>query len=373
MQPVLSNRLVFLVACVGLFIAGFIGVMHMAGVSLPCGAAAFTGCDGVQQDSWSKLAGIPIAFFGAGLYLMVALSAFSREVLGVDRTPRLGFAIWMMLASGVVISMLMLGRAEFTLKMRCAWCLASGITMAVAFLIHTAGMVANKEPDGKRLPLSVFGLVLLLSVGGAAGFSYFKIQDGERLFQIRELTTPPSMIYRPFNPVYGEPGAKTIAVTFSDLFCPSCRDNHNWLRAELEGRLKGKVKFIFRNYPLPSHPGSIDAAFYGVWAHRQGKFWEYSTAVYDSKPEELQDDESFVTLLGGIGCDPAKAQRVPTDENQKTSLLEQIQKDLSDAAALKVDMTPTWFVIYPNGKVFTATGNGIHTLLEDSKIKENGG
>ncbi len=373
MQPVLSNRIVFVLACAGLFIALFVGILHYANVSLPCGPGEYTGCDGVQMDDWSKFLGLPIAFFGAGLYLLVALCAFSREVLGLENTPRLAFSIWLLLASGVVISMLLLGRAEFTLHLRCNWCLASGITMALAFLIHTLGTVGNRPIEGKRLPLMVPGVLLLVSIGTACVLANMEIGKGRLLFQIKEIAASPTMVYRPSNPVFGESSAKTVAVAFSDLFCPSCKENHAWIKSKLEGELKGKVKFVFRNFPLPTHPGSLDAAFYGAWAQRQGKFWEYADAVYSSSPEEFQDDASFTTLLGGIGCNPQEAQKIATDENLKISLLEQVQKDLVDAAALKVSVTPTWFVVYPNGKVFTAQAGGIKNLLSLEKLKENGG
>src|SRR5438874_13423278 len=105
-----ANRIVFILACLGAFIALVIGVAHSTNVELPCGGAQ-SGCDILAQPEYSQWFKIPIAFYGLALYLMVALSAFCRAVLGPQNSPRLGTAMWFMLAVGTVISLALIGYA----------------------------------------------------------------------------------------------------------------------------------------------------------------------------------------------------------------------------------------------------------------------
>ncbi|MER3466645.1 MAG: hypothetical protein C4340_05920, partial [Armatimonadota bacterium] len=73
------------------------------GVSPPCGEVQ-GGCDEIAKPKNSMFLGVPIALFGAGGYFLLALMSFARGVLGPERSPRLGMAMWLLSAIGTAIS-----------------------------------------------------------------------------------------------------------------------------------------------------------------------------------------------------------------------------------------------------------------------------
>ena len=77
-------------------------------------------------------------------------------------------------------------------------------------------------------------------------------------------------------PVKGNPEAKVTIIEFSDFNCPACKGAVQVVERILN-EYNGKVKLVFKNYPLASHEGSFVAAMAAECAHEQGRFWDYHT------------------------------------------------------------------------------------------------
>jgi uncharacterized membrane protein len=73
---VLLNRIVILLSCVGIFIAGVLSMGHIMHVSIPCGLAS--GCDQVAHHPSSFWFGVPVAYFGAAMYITLLVLATWR-------------------------------------------------------------------------------------------------------------------------------------------------------------------------------------------------------------------------------------------------------------------------------------------------------
>ena len=124
------------------------------------------------------------------------------------------------------------------------------------------------------------------AVKGAVPFSQFQaaIEDA--------LKTPApkqkSEVVGDNQPTLGDPNAPVTIVEFSDFQCPFCGQFFHDVEAQMiEKYLKtGKVKFIYRNFPLSSiHPMAESAAEAGECAYEQGKFWRYHDFVFQHQQE----------------------------------------------------------------------------------------
>jgi protein-disulfide isomerase len=69
-------------------------------------------------------------------------------------------------------------------------------------------------------------------------------------------------------------------VEFSDFECPYCKQLEPVLKAVLAG-FEGQVKFVWKDYPLPSHANARGAAEAGRCAHDQGQFWKYRDVLFE--------------------------------------------------------------------------------------------
>ena len=49
-----------------------------------------------------------------------------------------------------------------------------------------------------------------------------------------------------------------------------------------------KIRFVYRNYPLPNHPAARPAAEAAACADEQGKFWPYHDLLF-ANPSKLAD------------------------------------------------------------------------------------
>lgn len=153
--------------------------------------------------------------------------------------------------------------------------------------------------------------------------------------------------------VLGEETAPVTVVEFSDFQCPACRS----VALTLDGLLvkhEGKIKFIYRHFPLTSiHKNALAASIASEAADGQGKFWEYSKALFDNQNtwEQLGNPQDlFVNLAKEVG--------VADLDKFKSEISRQLKKDLiladmSFGNQLGINATPTFFV---NGKKVSTGG-----------------
>ena len=80
-------------------------------------------------------------------------------------------------------------------------------------------------------------------------------------------------------------GAKTAPVVimeFSDFHCPFCRRHATTVLPRLKRDYveTGKVLYVFRHFPLDTHPDAPAAGAAAACAGRQGKFWEMHDRLF---------------------------------------------------------------------------------------------
>src|SRR3989344_5767993 len=131
---------------------------------------------------------------------------------------------------------------------------------AGAFEQHNLAKHAVKEkPKRKNKQNKLYGVVIVILI--VSGIAYLTL-------------TRPS--YTPLLPasdhVKGS-GALEV-VEFSDFQCPACGAAYPQIK-NIVAQYNDKVKFIYKHFPLPSHPFAFKAAEASECAADQGKFWEY--------------------------------------------------------------------------------------------------
>lgn len=367
MSPALANRLVLILACAGIFIALVTGLTHAFDIAPPCGDTGTRGCEAVLHDSWSRIFGIPTAFYGLALYLAVAVGSLFRSAVGLENSAKVGGAMWALLGMGTVVSVLLLGHAQFNIRASCLWCIASGLTMAAAFAVHTAGLAGKSgAPTRFNLPLKFqVGIVALALVAGG-GYGWYVVDKGlrESVKGVAELsTTDKQRLLRPDAPVFGDPNAPYTVVEFADLQCPACRVNHTWLKKQLETKLKGKVKLVFRHFPLRGqHQKALKLALYAELARDEGKFWQFVDGAYENQAEVMTDD-IIDDIAVSVGIKQERITDLTLNNPLQDRLLSVIQRDIADGVELGVGQTPTWFLIDKSGKVTVGVAVGIRDMV----------
>jgi len=372
MSAQVANRLVFLLACAGVFVALVLGLAHIAGAKLPCGAAGEerSGCDIVAESRASRVAGIPNAFFGLGAYLLVAAGALAREWRGLAQTQKLGLWMWLLVATGTLISAGLLSYAWIGLNAVCTWCTASGVIMLLALVAQTVAVEGNDKPT-RRLPGWVFALPMTVALLAGGVYGAILMRQAEEITRAKEYHLPPGAVLERENSYYlGEADAPMLLVVFSDLQCPACRRaSMKRVIDDVEGRLRQKVKLVYRHYiPQKNQSASLQAAVLAEWAGSQGKFWDFIKAyLQEGNPSR----EGMLKVVRSIGLDEQKAKKLLENKQLQQPYTERVQRDVADAHTLEVTFTPTWFVRYPDGKVDRAFGGAATALLRDDVIAKH--
>jgi len=71
-------------------------------------------------------------------------------------------------------------------------------------------------------------------------------------------------------------------IEFSDFQCPYCQKAQPMIR-ELLAKYEGKVRLVWKDFPLPNHQHAIPAAIAARCAGDQGRFWEYHDVLFDNQ------------------------------------------------------------------------------------------
>jgi len=139
-------------------------------------------------------------------------------------------------------------------------------------------------------------------------------------------------------PSRGADQAKVTIVIFSDFQCPYCSRSIA-TEEQIMKEYDGKVRMVFRNFPLSFHPLAEKAAEAAACAADQGRFWEMHDKMFGDQ-KKLSPDDLKATAHALAGID-AKLFDTCLDSGAKKALVDADQKAGSDAG---VEGTPAFFV-----------------------------
>ena len=134
----------------------------------------------------------------------------------------------------------------------------------------------------------------------------------------------------------GEKAAVTL-IEFTDYQCPSCAKTQPALE-RIAAEYGERIRLVVRDYPLTQHKEAQKAAEAAEAAREQGKYWEYTSLLFQNQ-SALQTDKlkEYATRLG---LDRAKFDAA-LDSGKFT---ESVRRDLHDGDRVGVMGTPTIFL-----------------------------
>ncbi len=142
--------------------------------------------------------------------------------------------------------------------------------------------------------------------------------------------------------IRGNAKAPVTIEEFGDFQCPPCEAVAGWL-PKLEREYAGKIRIVFRNFPLQMHNHALAAARVAEAAGLQGKFWEMHDTLYRNRATwaEAADVTSlFEGYAGQIGLDVARFKADLASEPVKA----RVTADQERGIALGVSSTPRLFL-----------------------------
>lgn len=142
------------------------------------------------------------------------------------------------------------------------------------------------------------------------------------------------------DPVKGDKDAPVTIIEFSDYECPFCRRSYQNVFTKLNEEYieSGKVKIVFRDFPLGFHKKAIPAAIAANCAGEQGKYWEVHDFLFQN-PDKL-GTEYVLNASEELGLDKAKLEACFKDESKE----KEITEDFEAGQEYGVRGTPSYFI-----------------------------
>ena len=164
----------------------------------------------------------------------------------------------------------------------------------------------------------------------------------------------------------GSPTAPLTLEVWSDFQCPHCARLHFGALKEALGDCvaSGKVRIIYRDFPLGQHPYARKAALYADAAAQIGRYericdtlfrtqeaWGITGDVEGTVAKELTPDEMN------------KVRKILADPKKLAEINSQIDADLALGRKIPLESTPT-MLLTGKGKRYPITGDVRHDLLK---------
>jgi protein-disulfide isomerase len=152
-------------------------------------------------------------------------------------------------------------------------------------------------------------------------------------------------------PVRGAKQSKVVVVAYDDLQCPYCTMMHQILFPELLKEYGDRVSFVYKDFPIPSHPWAMHAAVDAncLAAQNQDAYWNFVDSVHASQreingkptPELRLAELDRIAMQEGTDhkLDPTSLQACVKTQNDAA-----IKASVHEGESLGVDSTPTLFI-----------------------------
>lgn len=140
--------------------------------------------------------------------------------------------------------------------------------------------------------------------------------------------------------IKGSEDAPVTIIEFSDYECPFCTRFYTQTLPLIEEEYieTGKVRFVYRDFPLGFHRNAQKAAEAAECAGEQGKYFEMHDVLFD---EGVKGGvESYKRFAADIGLNLEEF----NDCLDSDSMADEVQKDLADGQAAGVRGTPGFLI-----------------------------
>lgn len=343
-----------------------------------CAPSQTVNCDYVLGSRWAKVGAVPVATLGLAYFWFLG-SWFC--LIGPANFPG---RRWHLLPLGVASlglcgSLFFVGVMAFALPVWCTWCVAAHIINALLFLgvvccwPRRPKIVGDAPPEAvpvRPYPSGVHGwsvlggVTALIAIVLLTSFAFLaQLNAGQLQRQLLRITNSIDYIEWQYRraprrdiPIrlddisIGAVDAPHTAVVFSDFECAMCKAFFK-SAASLEERFPGKLRFVFRHYPIDSscnpyaprkfHLFSCDAAraAEAVQDHvSSDRALQYHRLLYDHAANFVS--RPYAALAGRIGVDDKKFATALEGDRSTTRLRE----DIELGHKLGVTATPAIFL-----------------------------
>jgi protein-disulfide isomerase len=163
------------------------------------------------------------------------------------------------------------------------------------------------------------------------------VEEIRTKLQVEVKMAEPRVTVAATGPSTGPSDAKITIIEYSDFECPYCSRAESTVEQVMTA-YAGKVRLVFRHFPLSMHPNAPKAAEASLCAHEQGKFTEYKKVLFDNQ------DKLGVEFL------KRHAKEMNLDQSKFDQCLDsgamkaKVEVDMKDANDIGINGTPSFFV-----------------------------
>jgi protein-disulfide isomerase len=164
----------------------------------------------------------------------------------------------------------------------------------------------------------------------------------------------------------GLPNAPVTLEVFSDFQCPHCARLHFGALKQALGDCvaSGKVKIVYRDFPLPQHQYARKAAQYADAAGRIGRYERICDALFRTQEDWGRTGDVEGTVAKELTpAEMAKLRKVLSDPKSMAEINRDIDADLSLGGKIPLSETPT-MILTGNGKRYPVIGDVRYDLLK---------
>ena len=142
------------------------------------------------------------------------------------------------------------------------------------------------------------------------------------------------------DPVKGVKNAPVTIIEFSDFQCPYCGRFFSETLPSIEQKYiqSGKVKMVYRDFPLSFHPEAQPAAEAAECAKEQGKFWEFHDKIFEN--QQGMSAAAYKQWASEVGLNTAQFNSCVDSGKYR----QEVQKDFAEGSSYGVSGTPSFFI-----------------------------
>jgi protein-disulfide isomerase len=142
------------------------------------------------------------------------------------------------------------------------------------------------------------------------------------------------------DPIRGSEDAEVLLVELSDFQCLFCgRFVANTLPEIEENYVDtGKVRHVFKDFPLSFHDNAHIAAEAAECADDQGKFWAYHDLIFENQADLSED--KLTEWATDLGLDEAEFESCLEDGTHE----DEVDADMKDGQAAGISGTPSFLI-----------------------------